>query len=311
MFIICWLGIIGSIAFIAEFIFEDSENVKNIGSYIIKFITGILLFSALLHLIDFIFIGFFKKKKILAKIYYPFYRLYNLFSFSFLYRPVYYNFIDNKYGRNYVKVIIPYLIILLVLSGGINIGELKYIPDYGKGVNWIQSDYYDDTRIEENGESLSLSVSLPSMHIKENFLPVFLRYTDFPTKRALEEICPTFTGYERSEARLAAFEGFSASFGERQETMTGDEENNTHKIKADSALVCVAQIYEVQIDSIKYSNPDYLFHKHPDLEWRGIVTYLDIEEFSRGMHTLKVIQKTDYRDSAFVKRTFEIPFIKY
>ena len=313
MVLICMMGIMGSTSFILELIFtKDNELVKNIFQGIAFFLLGIFLLSALLHLIDFIFIGFFKKKKLLAKVYYPFYRFYNFFSFSFLYRPVYYNFIDNKYGRNYVKLIIPYLIVLMLLSEGINIGEFKYLPPAETRNGWLQPGYYDDSQMSEE-ERIGYWVSLPSMHVKESFLPVFLRYSSEGfTNKVLSQLCPDFTEYESPEVRLRILEAMG--FYKNEENIGVDnisEQNGLHNLKADTALTCVAQLYDLQIDSVRFDNPDYFFHRHPDLKWRGILTYLDVDTFSRGKHILRVTRKRFYRDSAFVRQTYEIPFIKY
>jgi hypothetical protein len=209
-------------------------------------------------------------------------------------------------------MIIPYLIVISLIGGGVNVGEFKYLPDPIEGSNWLQTEYYDDTRNQIEGEGLDLSVSIPSMHLKESFLPVFLRHADGTRiDRVLTEICPDFKVYERSEVRLREFEAFTVGLNSEIKNAGLNEENDAYKIKADSALACVSQLFEVQIDSVKYDTLDYFFHKHPDLEWSGIITYLDVENFSRGMHTLQVTKITNYQDSIFVKRTFEIPFIKY
>ena len=40
-----------------------------------------------------------KKKQWISKIYFPFYRLFSIVTLSFLYRPLVYNFLDNKFGK--------------------------------------------------------------------------------------------------------------------------------------------------------------------------------------------------------------------
>lgn len=48
-----------------------------------------------------------------------------------------------------------------------------------------------------------------------------------------------------------------------------------------------------------------------ELKSKGLLTYINISAFEKGNHTLYVEKKVDYKDSAFVNKTYEIPFVKY
>ena len=55
-----------------------------------------------IYLIDFITLGWLKKLPKIGGLYFPLYLFYSLITLSFIYRPLYYNLIDNKFGRKVV-----------------------------------------------------------------------------------------------------------------------------------------------------------------------------------------------------------------
>ena len=97
-----------AIAFVGKCII-DNESLPNwfskgFGISLILFISiGILL-----TFIDFITLGFLKKKKWISKIYFPVYWVFSIITLSFLYRPLVYNFLDNKFGRRLSLISVSY-----------------------------------------------------------------------------------------------------------------------------------------------------------------------------------------------------------
>ena len=66
-----------------------------------------------IYLIDFISLGWLKKLPKIGRFYFPLYLFYSLITLSFIYRPLYYNLIDNKFGRKVVLFLIPYGLLFL------------------------------------------------------------------------------------------------------------------------------------------------------------------------------------------------------
>lgn len=89
---------------------SESDFVESIIIFFLIF----YLFGCVLVLIDFITNGCFKKLSHLklSKIYYFIYRFYNTISFSFIYKSLYYNFVDDKYAKKFISFLIPYLCII-------------------------------------------------------------------------------------------------------------------------------------------------------------------------------------------------------
>lgn len=295
------------VSFIALFKIISSYIDISFVDIIRRIFVYILLFSAALHFLDFISLGYFKKNKFISKIYYPFYRLYNFFSFASVYRPLYYNFIDNPFGRRYIKNIIPYIILLILFGSGVGLGNYPFLPDKSDKSNWVMAGFYDDSRTLDESENVLLEATIPSMKIKDNFLPVFLRYVDTDNiNNTLKALCPDFEIYERNSIRIEAVEGFIAGAkGHRQINLTEIDP------KSDSALVCLSSLYELKIDSIDYENQQFYFFKHPQLKAFGLLTYINIDSLPKGDHVLIVDKKSNFRDEKFETKTIQIPFVKY
>lgn len=274
-----------------------------IGDKVHKVINWVLGISAFVSLIDYAFLGFFKRKKILATIFYPFYRIYNFFSFSFVYRPLYYNFIDNPFGRKYLKLVVPYIIFLMVVGDGFELGEYKFLPEK-EASNWIQKSFYED-KWQDAEHMSNVTIAIPSMEIEKSFFPLYLRYHDSDNiKRALEATCPQFEGYNRWSLRTEFVKGVNVSIDE-------SKDKKVKKIRADLALECLTEIFELRVDTIALTNQKFYLHDHPKLKSKGLLTYINIEDLEKGDHILYVEKKVDYKDSAFVNKTYEIPFVKF
>jgi hypothetical protein len=71
--------------------------------------------GALLVFFDFITQGLLKKNEKLSKIYFPVYWLFSYISLSFLYRPLVYNLLDNKYGRRIGFILIPFYVLVYIV----------------------------------------------------------------------------------------------------------------------------------------------------------------------------------------------------
>ncbi len=82
--------------------------------YIVRILFLLIAFGSLLTFIDFITQGLLKKNKWVAKIYFPFYWLFSFITLSFLYRPMVYNLLDNKYGKRISLLLIPFYILIYV-----------------------------------------------------------------------------------------------------------------------------------------------------------------------------------------------------
>lgn len=271
---------------------------------ILKFISIILALAGLLNFIDFLTLGFLKRYKWIAFVFYPFYRLYNFFSLSFLYRPLHYNFIDNPLGRKYMFCMIPYIAFLMIFSSGMNIGSFNYIPAKKDNSNWAIEHYYDNLRKDE---AIKIA-SIDKLVYRDEAIRLFIRYKDTEaTENSLKQLCPNIIPYDRSKYQMNAARDFQDGMDSAVE-----ERRSTTKSQKPTApsITCITKMFEISIDSLSFTTDDFLFYEHPNMGEQGIMTVIDIDDLPSGKHNLALKIKSDYKDSAFKIRTIEIPFFK-
>ena len=165
---------------------HDDTKYSLIGVFMI-----LHLVAGLFVLIDFLTLGSLKKieDKNVSKIYFVVFRYFSIVTLSFLYRPLLYNFLDDKYARKFFLFSIPYVIILMLLPGFI-INPYSTLPfsqtrqhtydDEAIEHLVIKNQYYDDERRLAENSFFSIippirEISLPSKIFTHNYGQVFLR----------------------------------------------------------------------------------------------------------------------------------------
>jgi len=147
-------------------------------------VIGLLIFfMGLIALIDFLTMGGIKKikEKNIAKIYFVFYRIFSFLTLSFLYRPLLYNFWDEKYTRRLFLFSIPYILLLTLLP---NVGSTPY-PFYPEHTHYANKTgemryeyhFYDDERALEQSRKKGIfrekhsifRISLPSIELSGSY----------------------------------------------------------------------------------------------------------------------------------------------
>jgi hypothetical protein len=260
-----------AIALIATYLI-NSEDLptwlsQGIGIVLILFI----IFGMFFTLIDFITLGFLKKKKWLSKIYFPVYWVFSFITLSFLYRPLVYNFLDNKFGRRLSFALVPfYILITLSLS-------LRYKTSNYLNKSFNSNDISADNRNYEdllNESTFIDDVAIQSKVITDPYVKVFILFT------------------ESIENRVYSFnEGLKP---ENDERGLGSDIiiSNTFidDIKRDSLkqeyLKTFNKIYHTKIDSVTYDD-EFIFGKILNNKI-GFETYLSTKNLDEGKHVLKV-----------------------
>ena len=264
---------------------------------IIKTIIGwIITFSSLLYFIDFITIGWLKRKKWASRIYFPFYKFYGYITLSFLYRPMYYNLIDHQYGRRLAKLLVPYLLLVIIINSfGINYHP--YFPDSKRDSNFLSEKFYFDQRTE-NSDILPKAV-IQSKYIKNGFLDLFIQYNHRKNGKSVAKICPNFEPI--SEIGLSSGLQFS---------IHGRTSEKVRENPTDTALICMNKLYEIYVNDSLFIDPPYYFFRHKTYGEKGVRTIIDINYLKRGQHLLTVKYQAIERDSLFWKEWSAIPFWK-
>ena len=151
----------------------DNDNLpgwlsQGVGISIMLFI----VFGMFFTMIDFITQGWLKKKKWISRIYFPVYWVFSYITLSFLYRPLVYNFLDNKFGKRLSFLLIPIYLGILVLSS-IDYRQSNYIEnDNVTSPNHINMRHYED-QLSESNDFMRIA-TVQSKVITEPFLKVFI-----------------------------------------------------------------------------------------------------------------------------------------
>ncbi len=262
----------------------------------------LLFIGGLFTFIDFITFSRIKRSRWLARVYYPFYWLYSIITFSFLYRAIYYNFIDNRLGRRALVLAIPYIILVFIFADTDIEGYTFWPNNYftaekESGQFLLNTVYYDDLRDEDTWVKY---FSIPAQTVQASYLPLFLRYHPFNNK-TLALQCPALDTLTRTGLHFAS--GFQAGAGAYKAENRSSP--NQHGLLL---LSCLQDMYQVYVDDSLYQIREAVLYEHPGHGERGLLTHLSIPDLPDGLHHLKITRLTNTRDSLYTTVAGIAPF---
>ena len=248
------------------------------------------LLGGFIYFLDFITLGWIKRKKGIAGFYYPIYRFFSVITLAFIYRPIYYNLLDNKFGRNIVLFLIPYLIGFSLIAS-LTVNTQAYLPG-NRTLQSISNNFYDDTSEDRSSNSASIS----SKFVKNGYAQLFLPYVARNDDQVIEAICP-----DLKPAKTGIF-------------FFGNNDPLRNNMDADLALDCHAQRFKIYVNDTLLNNVKYRFHEHPTRKNIGILTVLDVGYLPRGEHSIKIdvkmLENRNGKDTLFFRESAVIPFWK-
>ena len=248
------------------------------------------LLGGLIYFLDFITLGWVKRQKGIAGFYYPVYRFFSVITLAFIYRPIYYNLLDNKFGRNIVLLLIPYLIGFILISS-LTVKTQAYLPEY-RQLQSIGNNFYDDTL----NDRAAYSASISSKFVENGFAQLFLPYVARVDDEVIEALCPYL-----KPAKTGVF-------------VFGNNDPLRSNMNADLALDCHAQRFKIYVDDKVVNNPKYRFYEHPTRKNIGLLTVLDVGDLPRGEHAIKVdvkmLETSKGKDTLVFRESVVIPFWK-
>lgn len=294
---------IASLAFIVAilltvFIFLNNELegtlntiVSVIGGLIILFI----ILGAFLTFIDFITQGFLKRKKWISRFYFPLYKIFSYITLSFLYRPLVYNFLDNRFGRRISLVLVPVYIALLFLSTYFY-RESNYLSiDRSSSKNYANPNNYEDL-LQEN-KSFIKTATIQSKVITEPYVKVFMIFNENVEKRLFD--------YNKGLKPLKDLRGYQSEI-----TITGNNFTRDARRKRDSLRLeyykTYNEVHTVYIDNEKH-DVEFLATTNKNKKL-GFETYVDIKNLTEGKHLLKITRKVIRKKDTANFILVQIPF---
>ncbi len=298
-YVLAMTMIIISIVLVANFVIESDhlpEAFANIfGAILVTFI-GVGMF---LTFIDFASQGFLKKKKWISKIYFPVYWVFSFLTLSFLYRPLVYNFLDNRFGKRLILLLIPIYIAILLIT------TLEY-----RNSNYLQKELNSSSMFANKENYLDMlsddgdypgDVTIPSKVITKPFLQVFIRY-----KEGIEEQVFSYNDSlqpKKDRRGLASSIVFNTNWSDE---ITSRRQKDSIRRKY---LKVFNEMFSFEIDTISLDEDFILTTGKNNI--LGFETFLDISDLEEGRHLLKVKRKSKRKDKVVTLIDAVIPFWSY
>lgn len=252
-----------------------------------------IVFGMLLTFIDFLTQGFLKKKKWISKIYFPFYWVFSFVTLSFLYRPLVYNFLDNKFGKRISFMLVPIYVGIFVLTS-IEDRRSNYIDELNNSNSYYSNNNNYEDMLNEEGKFIK-TAAVSSKVIRDPYLKVFMTYSD-----AIEDRI-----FSRNES-LKPEKDKRGLYSDIVFVSSGIKKNKDSLRKV--YLKTFNDTYKIVIDSVQYKS-DFILGESNTIESEfGFETYIDIKNLSEGKHLLK-LQRDAYKEKDTTTVTFRtIPF---
>lgn len=244
---------------------------------------------------DFVTQGLLKKKQWISKIYFPFYWVFSFLTLSFLYRPLVYNFLDNKYGKRVSFILIPFYILIMILTSF----------SYQKS-NFLEINYMDTVR---SNNIVASSRNYEDLLLKSDlFIDNFAIQSKVITEPYLKVI---FSFSDRVEDRIFKFNESLKPKEDKRGLQSGMQFGSIkfNKTKQDSLrieyLKTFNKIYNIKIDTTYY-NTDFIITKNKDDKF-GFETYIKINHLKEGKHIVDFV-RLKHKDTDSLVSMRKIPF---
>lgn len=258
-----------------------------------------LAIGMLLTFIDFVTQGILKKNKWIAKAYFPVYWVFSFLTLSFLYRPLVYNFLDNKFGKRLILLLTPIYVLILIVAS-IEYKTSNFLDsERNSSAQFANKENYRDL-LTENGDFPG-EVVIPSKIIRTPYLPIFIPYR--------EKIEDRIFAYDSTIQPKKDRRGLSSSIN------IGNDWEDEWRFysQRDSIrkryLTIFNEIHHFKIDTLKLDE-DFIVTTR-DKGLLGFETNLNIREIPEGKHLLKVYRVKKDKDTIQTLIEAQIPFWYY
>jgi hypothetical protein len=239
----------------------------------------VILVVALIGLLDFISLGYFRKFTWFARAYWPLHKFISVLTLSRFYRPIYYGVVTNF--NKWVFFVFLLVFTFVSISGAGTITDTTYPGDaYSRLELWGNSrgymafsGYYDD----QNQELPSTRASIPSDIITGDVLRLFV-----------------VANITSEDVML--------------EHMSLDSLKEVYPDTSSLALklMITKSFYNVLLDGEPIKTGAWFTHYKYRTKQRGYLTYIDISQLSEGTHRLKITGPADQYNNSFA----DIPFYR-
>ncbi|CAM1371158.1 conserved membrane hypothetical protein [Tenacibaculum litopenaei] len=262
---------------------------------------GVLLFiflsiGSILVFIDFITQGYLKKKRVLSKIYFPFYSVFKYLTLSFLYRPLVYNFLDNKFTKRLSFLLVPMYLVILIINTA-KYQNSNYLDKVEKHSS-LYLDYkkYEDQLLKRT--DFVQKASIQSKVISSPYLKLFKPYNKNFEER-IYKYAPHLKPKEDARGLKTKFQMNNRVFLSRKK-----RDSIVQKL-----ITVVNEMHTVKIDSVSYP-VEFLMSRNKQHQM-GMESIIPIKSLSEGKHVLQLIRKRKRKNDTIHLIDTKIPFWYY
>ena len=258
----------------------------------------VCLLFGILYLIDFFTLGFFKRNRFTAPMYYPVYRFMGWVTLAHLYRPLYHNLVDDRFGRRLARLL-PLFVLGTLLLISINVITHGYFPYVLKdGRAWIDYRNYDDG--EANIQGQRWRTTLSSRYVQHNYVEAFIAYRPRYHDPVIEQLYP--------DLELARYTGIRLGEPMQLSRMY----NTSPDYSYDSLLTAVSSVFRIAVDGELQPDIRPRFYYHPQREQPGLLYMVQAHKLATGEHAVRIDQQrlVAGSDSLYWVEGAEVPFYK-
>lgn len=295
-YVLAMTMVILSIVVVVHFIIESDYLPQPLGSVVGAIFVVFIILGMFLTFIDFLTQGWLKKKKWISKIYFPIYWVFSFLTLSFLYRPLVYNFLDNRFGRRLILLLVPIYIAILMITS-LEYRNSNYLEkDQKSSSTFANKENYLDMLTKEDdypGQML-----IPSKVITKPYLQIFVPFSDNLENRVF--------AYNDSLRPEEDRRGLSSSM----KITTNWSDQITSARQKDSIrkvyLKTFNETHSFRIDSLEMDGEFILTTGMNNI--LGFETYLNISKLEEGKHLLRLRRKRKEKDTVVTVSDAILPF---
>jgi hypothetical protein len=214
-----------------------------------------------------------------------------------VYRPLVYNFLDNKFGRRLSFTLVP-IYFLILIATSLKYEKSNYLSIGNNSSSLTASNKnYENLLDPEKGQFIN-DVSIQSKVISENYLKVFMPYIERMENRVFKRN----TGLKPEDD----IRGLSSDITFSNNGISSKKRDSlTHEY-----MRTFNDIYKVKIDST-FRNSEFILGRSLTNQF-GFETYIDITNLTKGKH-LAILEREAISDDAdtTLVRFATIPFWYY
>lgn len=238
-FLIVFITIAISLNFLIFLFFVFFFYENDFLSFEVKAVLGTILFPAffighLITIIDFVVPGIVKRSQDVAKVYMPVYKVFSILTLSFIYRPILYNLLDNKFGKKIIYSLIPiYGILLFLFSMETNPSNFFSVNEESS-TEFGKRSRYKDMLI--TNKEFQKSTAIQSKTITDPFLQITIPY-----KKYTEDRITTYDSLLKPKIDERGYTGISITYSNQADTT---------KSKIKTYLKAINEMFQFHIDDI-------------------------------------------------------------